>query len=307
MITIQELGLSIMSDSPAKVYIVGGDEYGIKDKYIDTLTKFYGKKEEYPSVQDVLNIFNVKHFIPLKPTLYVVRYDDNFVSKISADLAKKVKNANILGTLFCIYNEPKHIAKLDKYLPEHVCTVDAVNPKFIEKYLTADFPELDSRSIQIATKLASNYGHARTLCKSMSQMERQDLTSMTEMQFAKLFGCESASCEEDMQKAVAGRNFAAASQLLDTYEGDLDSLIYMILRTMIELEKVMTSKYAESPLKDYAKCWKLEYVYNLFMNTYSELQKLRSGKSSNIKATLIYLFGLFTFKDIPSPEVMNAN
>lgn len=296
-----------MSDSPSKFYIVGGDEYGIKDKYIDTLYKFYGKKEEYPSVQDVLNIFNVKHFIPLKPTLYIVRYDDSFVSKISSDFAKKVVNANILGTLFCIYNDPKHIAKLDKYLPNNTCVVESVNPKFIEKYLTSDFPNLDLHSIQIATKLASNYGHARTICKSMSQMDRQDLVNMTELQIAKLFGCESASCEEDMQKAVASRNFAAASQLLDSYEGDLDSLLYMILQTMIELEKILTSKYSDSPLKDYAKCWKLEDVYNLFMNAYSELEKLRTGKSSNIQSTLIYLFGLFTFKDIPTPEVMNAN
>ena len=58
-----------------------------------------------------------------------VEIEKKIASEI-ADLAKKVKNANILGTLFCIYNEPKQIAKLDKYLPEHVLVkvADIIRP-----------------------------------------------------------------------------------------------------------------------------------------------------------------------------------
>lgn len=306
MITIQELGLSVMSDSPKPFYIVGGSEYGIKDKYIDTLAKHYGKKEEYPSVTACVDFLSVKHIIPVPPALYVIRYDESFVSGINPALVQKIKNLKKIGTIFCVYSDPKHIAKLDKSLPDCTCTVEAVDPKYISKYLHKDFPHLDDRSIKIATYCATSYGHARTICKSMINADPGVLAKMPEAEIIKLFGCGDTSAESDIQKAVAARNFAQAVQLLDKYEGDADSLIYTILQTMIELEKILTSKYSDSSLKDYAKLWKIQDVYYMFMNAYSELEKLRSNTSTDIKSSLIYLFGLFTFQDVPSVEVMQS-
>lgn len=305
MISIQDLGLSIMSDSPKPFYVIGGSEYGIKDKYIDTLTQHYGKKEEYPSVQAVIDYLSVKHLIPVPPALYVVRYDESFASAVTADLAKKIRSLKIDGTIFCVYVEAKHIQKIDKFLPDCTCTIEAVNPKYIEKYLHGDFPHLDDRSIKIATQWSTSYGHARTICKSMINADPTVLAKMSEQQLARLFGCGDSSHESDIQRAIASRNFATAVKLLDSYEGNLDTLIYTVLQTMIELEKVLTSKYATSDLKDYAKYWKLEDVYHMFMNGYNELDKLRSNTSTDLKSSLIYLFGLFTFKDVPSVEVMN--
>lgn len=296
-----------MSDSPKYLYIVGGSEYGIKDKYIDTLTQLYGKKEEYPSVSDLIDFLSVKHLVSVPPCLYVVRYDESFVSAASAALAQKLKSLKFKGTIFCVYHDPKHLSKLDKFFPDYTCTIEAVNPKFIEKYLHSDFPHLDDRSIKIATQCSTSYGHARTICKSMIHANPELLARMTEGQLKKLFGCEDVTGEEDIQLAIASRNFNTACRLLDKYEGDYDKLIYTVLQTMIELEKVKTSKYASSNLKEYAKFWKLEDIYYLFMNGYEELTKLRSNTSSDAKSSLIYLFGLFTFKDIPSVEVMNSD
>lgn len=295
-----------MSDSPKPFYVIGGSEYGVKDKYIDTLTKLYGNKEEYPSVVDVVNFLSVKHLIPVPPALYVVRYDESFVSSINAAMVQKIKSLKFKGTILCIYNDPKHVSKLDKFLPDCTGLVEVVNEKFIEKYLHQDFPHLDDRSIKVATKYASSYGHARTICKSMVHADPTLLAKMSESDLAKLFGCGNASAEVDLQKAVAARNFVAAVQLLDKYEDNLDSLVYTILQTMIEMEKILTSKYSDSPLKDYAKVWKLEDVYHMFMNGYVELDKLRSNTSTDIKSSLIYLFGLMTFKDIPGVEVMQS-
>lgn len=305
MITIQELGLSIMSDSPKPLYIVGGTEYGIKDKYLDTLRKFYGKQEEYPSVDQLISFLSVKHLIPVAPCLYVVRYDESFVSSISVAVAQKLNSLKFQGTIFCIYNEPKHLEKLDKFLPDCTCTIEAVNPKFIEKYLHEDFPKLDDRSIKIAVQCSTSYGHARTICKSMAYANPELLARMPEKEVKRLFGCSDSSTELELQKAIAARNFPVASRLLDNYEGDFGNLVYTILQTMIEMEKVLTSKYASSDLRDYAKVWKLEDVYHMFMNAYAELDKLRSNTSTDIRSSLIYLFGLLTFKDIPSVEVMN--
>lgn len=306
MISIQDLGLSIMSETPKSLYIVGGQEYGIKDKYIDHLTRFYGKKEEYPSVEQVVDFLSVKHIVPIEPSLYVVRYDEGFVSSISPALTQKINRMKIKGTIFCVYSEKKSIDKLDKFFPNNVCVIEAVNPKFIEKYLHSDFPDLDDRSIQVATKCSTSYGHARTICKSLMCADKEVIASMTDAQLATLFGCTDTSVEEDIQRAVAGRNFNLASHLLDSYNGNMDNLVYTILQTMIDMEKILTSKYSDSHLKEYAKLWKLEDIYHMFMNAYAELEKLRSNTSTDIKSSLIYLFGLFTFKDIPSVEVMNS-
>lgn len=295
-----------MSDSPKSLYIVGGSEYGIKDKYIGILAKFYGTMKSYPSVSDLVDFLSVKHLISVPPTLYVVRYDESFVSSVNAAMAQKIKSLKFKGTIFCVYDNQKHTDKLDKFFPDNTCVITAVNPKFIEKYLHSDFPKLDDRSIRVATAYSTSYGHARTICKSMMHCNPASLARMTEGQLAKLFGCTDASTESDIQKAIASRNFITACKLLDVYEGNFDNLIYTILQTMIEIEKVLSSKYASSELKEYAKFWKFEDVYNMFMNTYAELDKLRSNTSTDVKSSLIYLFGLFTFKDVPSLEVMQS-
>lgn len=307
MISIQDLGLSIMSDSPKPFYVVGGSEYGVKDQYIDTLIKHFGKKEEYPSVSNLIDFLSVKHLIPVPPALYVVRYDDSFAATISAAIAQKIKGLKFKGTIFCIYSDPKQIAKIDKFLPDCTASVEPVGDKYVIKYLHKDFPKLDDRSIKIAATNAVSYGHARTICKSLVNADPAILAKMSEYQIAKLVGCGDRSLESDIQKAVAGRNFAQAVKLASKYEGDLDSLLYTILQTMIEMEKILISKYSDSPLKDFAKLWKLEDVYHMFMNTYAELDKMRSNTSTSAESSLTYLFGLLTFRDIPSVEVMNSD
>ena len=307
MITIQELGLSILSDHPKQFYVLGGNEYGVKDKYIDTLTKFYkGEKYEYPDVMSVINSMNVKHLIPLKPSLYVVRYDESFVSSLNEVVANKVKNTKICGTLVCIYSDAKHIAKLDKFLPEYVGQIDSVNPKFIEKYLHQDFPSLDKRYISLANRCSENYGHARTICKSLCNADVNLLAKMTDGQLERLFGCTNQSAEQDIRLGLAARDFQFLIRALQTFEGEKESLYYVILQMLIDMEKILTSKYSNTDITEYKKFWKLQDVYYMFMNTYKELSDSRSSNvSKNIDASLIYLFALVTFKDIPSPEALN--
>ena len=307
MISIQELGLSILSDSPKNFYVLGGTEYGIKDKYIDKLTQLYeGEKYEYPTVAAVIDMMNVRHLIPLKPALYVVRYDETFISTISEAYATKIKNTRIIGTLICIYSDTKQLAKIDKFLPEYVGQIDSVNPKFIAKYLQQDFPNLNERCIQLATKCAENYGHARTICKSLSNADTYLLVKMSDGTLERLFGCSNAAAEADIRIGIASRNFKYLSSVLDRYEGDKESLYYTILQTMIDMEKLLTSKYLDIDIKEYKKFWKLQDVYHMFMNTYNELVNSRSSTtSSTVESSLIYLFSLLTFKDIPSAEVLN--
>ena len=309
MISIQELGLSILSNCPKSFYVLGGTEYGVKDKYIESLTSFYkGERFEYPTVSSVIDAMNTRHLIPLKPALYVVRYDETFVSTINESYANRIKSTKICGTLVCIYSDSKQVAKIDKFLPECVGQIDSVNPKFIEKYLHQDFPKLDDRSIKLATKCSSNYGHARTICKSLSNANRELIARMSDSSLEHLFGCTNESAESDIRLGIASRNFKYLVRTLNTYEGDKDSLYYVILQTMIDMEKILTSKYSDLDIKEYRKFWKLEDVYNMFMNTYNELANSRSSSiSTSIESSLIYLFALLTFKDIPSLEVLNSD
>lgn len=307
MISIQELGTTILSDKPNPFYVLGGAEHGVKDKYIDKLAELYGEKLEYPTVMSVIDMMNTRHLIPLKPTLYVVRYDESFANSVNATVATKIKKTKIVGTLVCIYNDDKQIAKIDKFLPECVGQIDAVNPKFIHKYLKSDFPKLDDKLITLAVKCGADYGHARTICKSLSFADSNKLAKMSEGSLVHLFGCNSAAEEKDIRLGVAARNFNYLIRVLSTYEGDKNALFYTILQTMIDMEKILTSKYSDLDIAEYKKFWKREDVYYMFMNTYNELTNSRSSDvSGDIDSRLTYLFALLTFKSIPSPEVMNA-
>lgn len=309
MISIQELGLSILSDTPKQFYVLGGAEYGIKDKYVDKLTQLYkGEKYEYPDVMSVINMMNTRHLIPLKPSLYVVRYDESFVSALNEALAAKIKSTKICGTLVCIYSDSKHLTKIDKFLPDCTGQIDSVNPKFIEKYLKQDFPKLKDRSIKLAVKCASNYGHARTICKSLSNANESELAKMSDSALEHLFGCSNEAADAEIRLGIAARNFKFLCKSLNTYEGDKDSLYYVILQTMIDMEKLLTSKYFDTDIKEYKKIWKLQDVYYMFMHTYEALANSRSSDVSvSTESSLIYLFSLLTFKDIPSMEVLHSD
>lgn len=306
MISIQELGLSILSDNPSKLYVIGGTEYGVKDKYIERLKSFYGKFSEYPDMESVISMLGKRHIIPLDPQLYIVRYDESFVSSISEVVASRIRNLKFQGTIVCLYSQDKHIEKINKFLPEFTSSVSNVNEQFIEKYLHSDFPKLDDRSIKIATQAGANYGHSRNICRSMMAADLSELNRMTDAQLYNLFGCRTYSNEKDFQVRIAARDFRGLVGLLSEYNGDKDSLIYTILQTMLEMEKILSSKYSNSDLKDYGKYWNVQDVYYMFMNTYDELKKLRSNTSSDVESSLIYLFSLVTFQPVPAPEVLSG-
>lgn len=306
MITIQELGLSILGGNPLPFYFISGQEYGVIESYISKLESTVGSKVEHDSVTEVIDLMNVNHLVPLDRALHVVRYDDAFASQLNDKLATRIRKTKMVGVLLCTFSSESIVSKIDKYLPEYTGVVSGVDIKFVQKYLHNDFPKLDDRSISIAAKYANNYGHARTICRSMSALGPEALSRFSEQQLSRLFGIETRFNEQEMRIAIASRSFRKLVGMLDSYEGELSLLHYTILNTLLELEKIKSSKYSNSPLRDYAKNWKIEDIYYMFMHTYSELQKLRSGQSSNAEDSLIYLFALLPFSPIPSPEVINA-
>lgn len=304
MRTIQEVGTEILNNEPKSFYVFSGSEYGIKNKYIEILSELYGEVHEVPDVQSVLTLMNQKHFIPLKPALYIVRYDDAFLSSLNADTQHKISSTKIIGTIVCIYDSSsKGVAKLDKFIPDYSVNIDSVDRLFVVKYLHSDFPALPDRLIELSAKMSENYGDAQNICRSMSLADLESLFALSDEDIIKLFGKQHLSKESDIKKGIAARNFSYLMSQIENYPDDLDSIFYTILSTLLELEKIKLNKYAESNLREYAKQWTFQDIYNMFMNTYSELKKSRSY-ANNVSASLTYLFALLKFSEIPDVEVM---
>lgn len=302
MLSIQDVGLSILGDSPKNFYILGGAEYGIKDRYIEILTTKIGATIEYDTVMDVVSLMSKNHIIPLQPQVYVVRYDKAFISQANKEFAERILSLNIVGTLVLIYEDSKDLNKLDKVFPDNTASIDTIDIKHLVKYLKSDFPKLDEKSIGYAAKLANNYYQAKTICRCLDCIK--DKMLLTEKQIISLFDLQNTYANDALQVAIASRNFNALVYITEHYESDPQGILYQILRVMIELDKVQSSKYSNSPLKQYAKKWKPADIYFMFNHTYEAIKSLRSGYVADINDIITYLGALMMFQSVPDMRLL---
>ncbi len=306
MLSIQEVGTEILGKNPGKFYVMIGTEYGIKMKYINMISDVYGSEVvESPSVSNLMTLMSTKHFIPLKPKVYVVRYDDEFLTGLDASSEETIRSSKIVGTIVVIYEGSKNLQKLDKYLPNYTVSIDNVSSKYLSSYLHKDFPNLPDKLIYTAVRISSDYNNAVNICNCMSAVPVERLYSLDDSEFDSLFGHSSKSNDAIVRKCIASKNFSSCMKAYTNYTGTDDEFIYNILSTMIELEKILGNKFVESDIRKYEKLWKMEDVYNMFMNTYSEINKLRSYSQSS-EESIIYLLSLLSFLNVPSVEVMSA-
>jgi len=303
MLSIQDIGLSILGDTPKNFYILGGSEYGIKDKYIDVLVSKVGAKLEYATVMDVVNLMSKYHIIPLQPQVYVVRYDKGFVSSATKELATKLLSLNIVGTLVLIYEDSKDITKLDKLFPDNTAIIDPVDIKHLTKYLRSDFPDLDKKTIDNVAKHTSNYYRAKNICRCLDVIK--DKVLLTEKQIMALFDIQPNYSDSDIQIAVVTKDFNSLVYMSEHYDGDVQSILYLILRTMIELDKCIDGKYVNSPLKKYSKNWTKPDIYFMFNHTYNAIKALRSGYTVEVVDLITYLGALMRFKNIPDMKLLH--
>ncbi len=301
MLSIQDVGLSILGDTPKNFYILGGAEYGIKDKYIDILVSKIGAKIEYDTVAEVISLLSKNHIIPLPPQVYVVRYDKAFVSN-AKDLSSKLLSLDIPGTLVLIYEDEKELSRLDKVFPDNTASIDAIDIKHMSKHLKSDFPKLDDQTIGYAAKHAKNYYQAKNICHCLHLIQGKVL--LTEKQIISLFDLQLEYSNTDLQIAIASRNFNALMYIADHYEDDLQTILYQILRVMVELDKIQSSKYSNSPLKKYAKNWTPADIYFMFNHTYEAIKALRSGYIADVSDIITYLGALMMFKNIPDMRLL---
>ena len=304
MRSIQEVGVEILNYKPAKFYAMAGPEYGIKESYISKLVEHFGQVKEVSSVEEILNLMGTKRLIPLETCVYVVRYDEDFINSLSEKSSQKISDAKISGCIVCIYESAKHEAKLQKYLPDWSVSITTVDKKFVRKYLHTDFPKLPDKLIDEISDISETYGHAKNIARLVSHANVNSMFQLSKEDLSKLFGVSTASNEAQIRAGVAAKNFRYLVNAIDNYTDSIDGVIYTILSTMIELEKVLCNSYVQSDISQYANQWTREDIYNMFMHTYSELKRLRSV-SQDTYSSLIYLFSLLQFKKIPSLEAMS--
>ncbi len=306
MITIQEVGTEILNGNPRNFYIFGGNEYGIKMKYVSILKKHYNDNFEcYDSVMDLIHFMRTKHFIPLVPTLYVVRYDDQFVSSLDDDTANVLKNTNIIGTIICIYDNDKQLQKLDKQFPDNTVSIGKVSDKYIEKYLKDDFPDIPDNCIKIVTSICTDYSNAVNICNELNGIPKIDLLALKESDIkSSVFIPDDGTYSNKVKKCIASRNYSVIVQALESYHTTLDNFLYDILSTLIELEKLNCVK-SDSELLPYIKRWKIPDIYNMFQWTYRILNEIRTTSVSP-KERIMFLVSLMQFSEIPGVDELNG-
>lgn len=297
MLTIQELGLSIMSDSPKNFYILGGTEFGIKEKYIDILASKIGTKIEHSNLLELLPSMEKKQMIPVPPSLYVIRYDKTFLSKLNTELVQRIHKCKINGCIVLLYESDSDINKCDKFFPDNTSTIMHIDSKFIIKYLKSDFPELKSEYYTIAANVASDYYQAKNICRCLYSI--QDRYMLTESQIKYIFGLDTSYSDNDVMLAVANRDFGSLVYISEHYDGEIQNILYTMLRTMVELDKCLDNKYSDSIVKKAAKLWTRYDVYFFFNHVYNAVKQLRLGYSNDPSLYIVYLAALLRFKQIP--------
>ena len=307
MLTIQELGLSIMGDSPKNFYVLGGSEFGIKEKYIDILVSKIGTRVEHTSAVDLITSMEKKQLIPIPPSVYVIRYDKLFLSKLSeknGELAQRISKCKINGCIVLIYEADSDVNKCDKYFPQNTAIVNHIDNKFVIKYLKTDFPELKDEYCNIAAKVSYDYYQAKNIARCLYAI--QDKCSLNEGQVKYLFGLDTTYKDSDLMLAIANRDFSSLVYMSEHFDGDIQNIFYTILRTMIELDKCLDNKYTQSPLQKASKLWTRYDVYWMFNHTYEALKQLRSGYATDPSVYIVYLAALLRFNQIPDLKILGG-
>lgn len=302
MRTIQDVGLEIFNHTPAKFYAFLGPEYGIKCRYLDMIAETYKENVvEADSVQSVVSTMKTKHIVPLQPSLYIVRYDETYLSSLDNASMMKLKDIKMIGTLVMIYQTEKQCSKVEKYLPDISVYVGNVDTKFVEKYLKQDFPNLDNRLVKLAAYCGTDYGHAKNIGGCMNSVPSSEFMSYQDSDICKLFGKVDEVDDKVLQLHIAARDVNFLMSNISKFLENTDNTIYTLMSTMVEFDKIWGNKYSDSPIKKYQKVWSREDVYYMFMHGYHQL-RLRRSISVDNENQLITLFSLLSFSPIPSIE-----
>lgn len=300
MLSIQQAGVEILGNKPRSLYFLCGSEYGVKQKYIDHLKHLYSSCTYVDSISDLVKMFSRKSLVSSSNSLYVVRYDAEFVKSVDSAYAKRVLSLKVPGCLIAVYDDEKQFHKLDKHFPDNTVYIQAVTKEHCIKYLKTDYSSLDDRYIKLAAyNCFGGYGHAKIVCSQMNSIASK-LHKIEDTDLLSTFGIGRKYTEQQMMLCAAARSFEGVMTVVDNYDDDLNFLLNGMCHVAIELDKAMDSKMQSTEYSKYVKLWTRPDVYNFFEQCYVQTLKLRSSTATSAYSSLVYVASLLNFKHIPS-------
>ena len=306
MLTIQQAGAEILGGNPGRFYVFVGTEYGVKRKYIEHLMEYYKNYITADTVSEVLESMQRKSIIPVPPKLYIVRYDETYLSALNDKSAARIAKIKINGTIICLYETEQSYVRCAKYLPDYTVPFDGVHPEFIKKYLHSDFPQLSESLIAEAVKMRSDYMGAYNICINLVTLSDMEQSSISVKEIEDTFGYSLNSEDRLIKEAFAAKDIRLCIDLIDNYSNDFDMVFYVLLSVLTDLEKLLINPKQKSDYKRYIKAWTIENVCNMFSHVYAELERSRELQGYNAHDRLVYLILLLQYNPIPHVGVMNS-
>ena len=236
MLTIQEVGNEILTNNPRKFYIFCGAEGGVKDMYLEHLQTYYNNhKVTLDTFEELADQLRFEPLISI-PTLYIIRYDKDFLSKISEKTADLISDLYIDGTVVMIYSENAN-AKLSKYLGDYTIDISPLSEPLKVKYLVKEFPQISEILIQAVVRLAPTYLTAKNVCISISNLPNMQINDLSAEDIDNLFIIRAGADENAIRNDIYCRDVVKALKDFDSYADDKNFLFYNIMNTMTALEK----------------------------------------------------------------------
>ena len=235
MLTIQEVGKEILTNTPRSFYVLCGAESGLKDKYISHLKEYYGNSVTLDSFDELVDQLSYEPLISV-PTLYIIRYDKDFWSKVSATTPSVIDSLYIDGTVVMIYSDNAN-SKLSKFLGEFTIDISPLSEGLKIKYLTQEFPQISSIIIEAIVRLVPTYLMAQNICNNLSYLPSTSLGDLSIEDIKTLFVLETSIEEKSIYNDIQFRNVPQALLDLDRFDGELSHLLYVAMNVMVSLDK----------------------------------------------------------------------
>lgn len=285
MLDIYDGSKQLLSDNPKGLYFLTGPDYGVKKSYIDIISSKYDEVINLENLQSLIITLNQKSIIPRKDSVYVVRYDKEFIKNISNIDIKSIYNLKIPGIILCLYDDDSSEKKLDKYFSDKVIRVNNFSDNIALKHLKDKYPNINSKSISACISLSNDYYEADNFCNILSILSNSNIDMDVDIRF--LFGKDLQYSESRFTKAIMDRNINAYLRELDGYEGDSNLVFYQILNTLMTMYK--SGNHSNN------KLWNKDNIINMFNEVYNQLKLIRQYKY-DINLSLSYIGCLLMFK-----------
>lgn len=303
MITALDFMTDLKDNKIRPMYILCGEEYGIKMEYLDLLKQKFTSVVEIESARHTISTFTHKSLFNLNTPLYISRYDKEFLSGLNQDYANEIQNLQFKGTVVLIYEDESSRQKCDKYLPKYTLQIPNIAPDKISKHLKKQYNLPDS-VIKYVSQMASNYSEAKSIANNLTRLDQDRLNQLTYDDILFLSGKDHNFEGTNTKVMIAAKDYRHLVQILDQMD-DPTQMIHTIMSTMIDLERALTSTYKGDYAK-YLKLWKIEDVYNMFMLSYDMLVKTRQYYNNTYDAALV-LLEVMCWSRIPSLEALEVD